>query len=324
MKAYRIEDSANGPRGHLVELSLDDIDEGDVVVRTRFAGINYKDALAGTGKAPIIRRYPCVGGIEAVGQVETSTSDRFKPGDWVIAHGRGIGVSHDGGFAERVRVPADWLVHLPAGLSPREAAVLGVAGHSAALAVHKMEAAGLTPESGPVAVTGATGGVGSLAVAMLAKRGFTVTAVTSKTDRDGFLRGLGAADVRQPPQEPSRKPLEAAEWAGAVDTAGGPQLEWLLRSAAAQGIVTSIGNAAGIGLTTTVLPFILRGVTLIGINSDTPMTLRQTIWDRLAGDLKPADLDGLGREIALEDLPAYMDEMIASKIQGRTLVAFAE
>ena len=323
MKAYRIEDSANGPRGHLVELSLDDIDQGDVVVRTRFAGINYKDALAGTGKAPIIRRYPCVGGIEAVGQVETSTSDRFKPGDWVIAHGRGIGVSHDGGFAERVRVPADWLVHLPAGLSPREAAVLGVAGHSAALAVHKMEAAGLTPESGPVAVTGATGGVGSLAVAMLAKRGFTVTAVTSKTDRDGFLRGLGAADVRQPPQEPSRKPLEAAEWAGA-DTAGGPQLEWLLRSAAAQGIVTSIGNAAGIGLTTTVLPFILRGVTLIGINSDTPMTLRQTIWDRLAGDLKPADLDGLGREIALEVLPAYMDEMIASKIQGRTLVAFAE
>ncbi len=324
MKAYRIEDTENGPRGTVVAMEPDALDAGDVVISTRHAGINYKDALAGTGKAPIIRRYPCNGGIEAVGQVETSASDRFRPGDWVIVHGRGIGVSHDGGFAEKVRVPADWLVRLPDGLTPREAAIFGVAGHSAALAVHKLEELGVTPDRGPIAVTGATGGVGSLAVGMLARRGFSVTAISSKTDQEAFLRGLGASAVRTPPAEETRKPLEGAEWAGAVDTVGGPQLEWLLRTTAPQGVVTAIGNAAGIGLKTTVLPFILRGVTLAGINSDTPMELRQLIWNRMAGDLKPDGLDALGREIALEALPAYMDEMIAGRIHGRTLVTFAD
>lgn len=322
MRAYRITETEAGPRGAIVDVSLDALDAGEVVVRTRYAGVNYKDALAGTGKAPIIRRYPCIGGIEAVGEVETSESAAFKPGDLVIVHGRGIGVSHDGGFCERLRVPADWVVHLPQGLSPREAAVLGVAGHSAALAVHKMEHLGLAPANGPVAVTGATGGVGSLAVAMLARRGFKVVAITSKSDQEAFLKGLGAAEVRPAPEGESRKPLEGAEWAGAIDTAGGPQLEWLLRTAALQGVVCSIGNAAGIGLKTTVLPFILRGVTLIGINADTPMPLRAEIWGRLAGDLKPPGLDGIGREITLDALPGYMDQMVAGKTHGRTLVAF--
>jgi len=322
MKAYRIRETDEGPRGALVDVGLDELDAGAVVVRTHYAGVNYKDALAGTGKAPIIRRYPCIGGIEAAGEVETSDSPAFKPGDRVIVHGRGIGVSHDGGFCERLRVPADWIVHLPEGLTTREAAVLGVAGHSAALAVHKMELLGLRPENGPVAVTGATGGVGSLALAMLARRGFTVVAVTSKTDQEAYLKGLGASEVRPAPEGESRKPLEGAEWAGAIDTAGGPQLEWLLRTAALQGVVASIGNAAGIALKTTVLPFILRGVTLIGINADTPMPLRAEIWGRLADDLKPAGLDSLGREIPLEALPGYMEEMIAGKIHGRTLVAF--
>ena len=322
MKAYRIEETPNGPRGALTDLALDALDAGEVVVRTHYAGVNYKDALAGTGKGPIIRRFPCVGGIEAVGEVETSDSPDFKPGDMVIVHGRGLGVSHDGGFAERVRVPASWPVLLPEGLSAREAAVLGVAGHSAALAIHRLEALGLSPDRGTVAVTGATGGVGSLAVAMLAGLGYSVTAVSSKADREPFLRGLGATAVRQPPEAGSSKPLEPALWAAGIDTAGGPQLEWLLRTTSQGGAVASIGNAAGIGLNTTVLPFILRGISLVGIVSDTEMALRQALWQRLGSDLKPAGLGEIGHDISLDALPGYLDEMIAGRIQGRALVAF--
>lgn len=325
MKAYRIAETPDGPRGALVETSPDALDAGEVVIRTRYAGVNYKDALAGTGKAPIVRRYPCIGGIEAVGTVETSDSPDFQPGDSVIVHGRGLGVSHDGGLAERVRVPAAWPVPLPDGLSMREAAVLGVAGHSAALAIHRLEALGLAPENGPVAVTGATGGVGSLAVSMLAGLGYSVTAVSSKAGQEeAFLRGLGASDVRRPPEPGRAKPLEAAEWAAAIDTAGGPQLEWLLRTTKPGGAIAAIGNAAGIALNTTVLPFILRAITLVGILSDTEMPLRRALWQRLGSDLKPAGLDGIGRDIPLEALPAYLDEMIAGRIHGRTLVAFPD
>ena len=322
MRAYRIEETAEGPRGRLVEVETDDLDAGDVVLRVHHAGVNYKDALAGTGRAPIVRRYPCIGGIEAVGEVEESADPAFRPGDRVIAHGRGLGVQHDGGFCERLRCPGRWLVPLPAGLSLREAAALGVAGHSAALAVDRLERLGVAPDAGPVAVTGASGGVGALGVAMLARRGFAVTAVTSKPDRADWLRRLGAAEVVAPPQ-PSRRPLERAQWAGAIDAAGGSQLEWLLRTAAPGAAVAAIGNAAGIELATTVLPFILRGVTLTGINADTPPETRRRIWDRLAGDLKPDGLDELARDIALGDLPAFMEEMVAGRTTGRTLIRFA-
>lgn len=321
MRAYRIDETEDGPRGRLVEVELGDLDPSEVVVRTSYAGINYKDALAGTGRAPIVRRYPCIGGIEAVGEVEESASASFRPGDRVIAHGRGLGVSHDGGFCERLRLAADWLVPLSDGLSLREAATLGVAGHSAALAVDRMERMGVTPTSGPVAVTGSTGGVGSLAVGMLARRGFAVTAVTSKPERSDWLRSLGAAEVIAPP-EPSGKPLEGARWAGAVDAAGGPQLEWLLRTAGNGAVIAAIGNAAGIALGTSVLPFILRGVTLTGINADTPSDLRRHIWKRLAGDLKPGGLEQLAEEIPIEDLPRFMQDMVAARTIGRTLVAF--
>jgi len=320
MKAYRIEQDGKLGRGAIVEMARDALDAGDVTIRTRHAGVNYKDALAGLGGAPIIRRYPCNGGIEAVGRISESTDARFAPGDRVIVHGRGIGVSHDGGFAEYLRVPGDWVLPLPEGLSPLEAATLGVAGYSAALAVDRLEALGVTPARGPVLVSGATGGVGSLAVAMLARRGFGVTALSSKPD-DGFLRGLGAQEVIALP-EPSGKPLDREHWAGGIDAAGGPVLEWMLRTTQAGGVVASIGNAAGIALNTTVLPFILRGVTLTGINADSEMPLRRRIWDRLASDLKPEGLEGMAHRIALADLPAYMAEMLAGRITGRTLVSF--
>jgi len=322
MKAYRIDRTDEGPRGRLVDIPLDQLDQGEVVVRVLYSGINYKDALAGTGQAPIIRRYPCVGGIEAVGEVVDSDSEAFRPGDLVIAHGRGLGVSHDGGFAEFLRAPADWLVALPGGLTPREAATLGVAGHSAALAVDRIENLGVTPEQGPIAVTGATGGVGILAIGMLARRGFRVTAVSGKADAEDFLRSHGATEVLRPPGEPGGKPLEAALWAGAVDAAGGPVLEWLLRTAANGAVVTSIGNAAGITLHTTVLPFILRGVSLVGINADSPPPLRRRIWSRLATDLKPDGLAELAEEIPIESLPGVLGSMIAGRTKGRTLVAF--
>lgn len=322
MKAYRIEQHGKLGRGAIVEMARDALDAGDVTVRTHHAGVNYKDALAGLGGAPIIRRYPCNGGIEAVGRVCESTDARFDPGDWVIVHGRGIGVSHDGGFAEFLRVPGDWVLPLPQGLSPLEAATLGVAGYSAALAVDRLEALGVTPGRGPVLVSGATGGVGSLAVAMLVRRGFGVTALSSKPD-DGFLRGLGAQQVITLPK-PSGKPLDREHWAGGIDAAGGPVLEWMLRTTQVGGVVASIGNAAGIALNTTVLPFILRGVTLTGINADSEMPLRRRIWARLANDLKPEGLGGLAHRIALADLPDYMAEMLAGRITGRTLVSFED
>jgi len=322
VKAYRIEQDGKLGRGAIVEMEAAALDAGDVTIRTRFAGVNYKDALAGLGGAPIIRRYPCNGGIEAVGQVSESRDARFAPGAWVIVHGRGIGVSHDGGFAETLRVPGDWVLPLPMGLSPLEAATLGVAGYSAALAVDRMEGMGLAPGAGPVVVSGATGGVGSLAVAMLARRGYAVSAVSGKPD-DGFLRGLGAQEVLALP-EPSSRPLEEARWAGGIDAAGGPLLEWMLRTTQAGGVVASIGNAAGIALNTTVLPFILRGVTLTGINSDSEMPLRRRIWARLADDLKPQGLDAMAHQIALSALPAFMAQMLERRITGRTLVTFPE
>lgn len=322
MKAYRIEQAGRLGRGAVVEMDRAALDAGDVTVRVSYAGVNYKDALAGLGGAPVIRRYPCNGGIEAVGTVSESNDPRFSSGDLVIVHGRGIGVSHDGGFAEYLRVPGDWVLPLPEGLSALEAATLGVAGYSAALAIDRLETLGLTPGGGPVLVSGATGGVGSLAVAMLAGRGFSVSALSSKPD-EGFLRGLGAREVIALP-EPSGKPLEREQWAGGIDAAGGPVLEWMLRTTAHGGAIASIGNAAGITLNTTVLPFILRGVTLTGINSDSEMPLRRRIWARLADDLKPEGLGGMARQITLDNLPDYMAEMLAGRITGRTLVTFRE
>ncbi len=321
--AYRIFDEDGRVGGRIVELDVDDLDQGDVLIRTRYAGVNYKDALAGTGRAKVLRRYPCVGGIEAVGTVAASRSGQFREGDAVIVHGRGIGVAHDGGFSSYLRVPADWVLALPTGLTMLEAATLGVAGHTAAIAIDAMEVNGLRPDRGPVAVTGGTGGVASLAIDMLDGLGYEVTAVSRKPDADEYLRKLGARQV-MPTPEPAApaKPLERAIWAGAVDSAGGHVLGWLLRTMAPNGTVASFGNAAGVDLHTTVLPLILRGVRLLGINADTEMPYRRAIWERLATDLKPRHLSDIVTTIALQELPDLMIGMIEGRTRGRHVVAF--
>ncbi len=323
-RAYRLSAEPDGSsRGQIVDTCLDELDAGDLVIKTAFAGVNYKDALAGNGVAKVMQRLPCIGGIEAVGRVISSTSKDFAVGDAVVVHGRGIGVKHDGGLAEYVRVPAEWVVHIPAGLSLLEAATLGVGGHTAAIAIDMMEANGLSPERGPVAVTGASGGVASLAIDMLAGRGYEVVAVTRRRESEAYLRKLGASRIVATPEKSERgKALEAGQWAGAIDTTGGHVLSWLLRTMKPHGTVATCGNTAGIELQTTVLPFILRGVRLLGIEGNTEIPYRKKIWDREASDLRPRHLSYIGGVITLEELPALFDRMIAGQSRGRQVVAF--
>lgn len=309
--------------GSLTTLRREDLDAGEVLLRVCYSGINYKDALAATGAGKIIRRFPCVGGIDMAGVVEESSDPRFRPGDEVIATSFDIGVSHHGGFAEFARVRGDWVVKLPQGLSLFESMALGTAGFTAALGVVRMEACGLTPEGGPVIVTGATGGVGGLAIDMMAGRGYEVVALTGKASEREYLTGLGASAIRLRDEIDFDKvrPLEGAEWAGAVDNVGGQILHWVLAGMKLGGTVASIGNAADFRINTTVFPFILRGVSLLGIDSaNTGFPLRQQVWDRLASDLKPRHLARVTREISLDELPAAFDDFIAGKVKGRTVV----
>ena len=276
MKAYRLEADGKLSRGRIVDMGEDELSPGDTLVRTLYSGINYKDALAGRGAAPIARKLPINCGIEAVGRIVESADPEFEPGQMVIAHGMGLGVDRDGGMAEYLRANADWLVPLPDGLSPRQAATLGVARFSVGLAVDRLEALGVQPADGPIAVTGASGGVGNHAVAILAKRGFEVVAISAKEDARQHLIALGASDFRKPP-EASDRLLEEGVWAGAIDAVGGGVLSWLLRSSKAGAVVASIGNAGGNLLSTSVIPFILRGITLTGINANAPRALRRRI-----------------------------------------------
>ncbi|GAB3684765.1 YhdH/YhfP family quinone oxidoreductase [Salinisphaera aquimarina] len=319
-KALRVLEQGRFGKGSIVDTSLDELDPGDVVIKTSYAGVNYKDALAAMGAGPIIRRYPCIGGIEVVGEVTDCEGTRFKPGDRVIVHGRGLGVSHDGGFSEYVRVPEDWVLELPEGLDMREAAALGVAGHTAAIAIDVMEHNGLMPANGPVAVTGATGGVASLSINMLSNLGYDVVAVSRKQDSHDYLKNLGAARVLAAPDnngDATIKPLEKGEWAGAVDSVGGPVLAWLLRSMMDSGVVASFGNAAGIDVQTTVLPFILRGVRLLGVNANTAMPYRRAIWQRLASDLKPSHVQDIATWIEFGQLEQAMQSLIQGTARGR-------
>jgi len=307
----------------VVKMAPAELSLGDVVFRSAYSSVNYKDALAATGAGRIIRSFPRVGGIDATGVVESSSDPRFHAGDEVICTSYEFGVSHDGGFAQYCRVPADWVVPLPKGLTLREAAALGVAGYTAGLAVELLELNGMTPNNGKVLVNGATGGVATLAIDMLSKLGYHVVAVTGKDEEHGFLRELGAAEVlsRQKLDLGSR-PLEKATWAAAFDSVGGEQLAWLTRTMQSEGLIASFGNAGGIDFKTTVLPFILRGVRLIGVNSgETPMPLRRKIWGRLASDLKPRRLAAIAHDITLEALPAYFDKMLKGQIRGRAVVS---
>jgi NADPH2:quinone reductase len=321
-KALRIFSENDKVSGRVVELTLDELSAGEVVFKAAFSSVNYKDALAATGAGRIIRSFPRVGGIDAVGTVESSSDSRFKPGEKVICTSYEFGVSHDGGFAQYCRVPADWVVPLPGGLTLHEAATLGVAGYTAGLAVELLQLNGMAPANGKVLVNGATGGVATLAIDILAKLGYHVVAVTGKDAEHDFLKKLGAREVLSRHKlETGTRPLEKSLWAAAFDSVGGEQLAWLTRTMQPDGVIASFGNAGGIELKTTVLPFILRGVRLIGVNSgDTPMPLRRKIWNRLGADLKPRHLADIGHMIALEDLSGYIDRMLKGQIRGRAVV----
>ncbi|QDF98585.1 oxidoreductase [Azoarcus sp. DD4] len=323
-KAFLIEQAEDKKvQGRLTTLSADQLDAGEVLIRVHYSSINYKDALAATGAGKIIRRFPCVGGIDLAGVVVESADSRFKPGDKVIATSFDIGVAHHGGYAELARVPANWVVPLPAGLDLFEAMALGTAGFTAALGIVRMEDNGLAPANGPVLVTGATGGVGGLAIDMLASLGYHVVALTGKESEAGYLKMLGASDIklRSSIDLDKVRPLEGALWAGAVDNVGGQVLHWVLATMKQAGTVASIGNAASFNLDTTVFPFILRGVSLLGVDSGyIGFPTRQRVWDRLATDLKPRHLAAITRTISLDELPGAFDAFIKGQVKGRTVV----
>ncbi len=323
-RAFLIDQDENRKvAGSMATLTAEQLDRGEVTIRVHYSSINYKDALAATGTGKIIRRFPCVGGIDLSGEVVESSDARFKPGDAVIATSFDIGVAHHGGYAEYARVPADWVVPLPAGLNLFEAMALGTAGFTAALGIFRMEQNGLKPGNGPVIVTGATGGVGGLAIDMLAQLGYHVVALTGKPAESDYLKMLGAAEIKLRSEIDFDKvrPLEAAQWAGAVDNVGGQILHWVLATMQQAGTVASIGNAASFNINTTVFPFILRGVSLLGIDSGyTGFPTRQSVWERLGTDLKPAHLGAVTRTIAFDELPGAFDAFIRGEAKGRTVV----
>ncbi|CAB1369693.1 oxidoreductase [Denitratisoma oestradiolicum] len=306
-------------------VQMDDaqLDPGEVSIRVAYSDVNYKDALSATGAGKIIRRFPCVGGIDLSGTVTDSSDGRFRVGDEVLCTSYDLGVAHHGGYAERARVPADWVVKLPAGLSLFDAMAYGTAGFTAALAVVRMEANGLTPASGPVLVTGATGGVGSVAIAILAKLGYRVVALTGKAEETEYLKGLGAAEVmlRSSLDLGRIKPLDKAIWAGAVDNLGGPVLAWLASTMQIGGTLASVGLAADTALNTTVMPFILRGVSLLGVDSvNCPMPQRAEVWRRLASDMHPDQLSAMTRCIEFSQLPDVFEAFLQARVKGRTVV----
>jgi len=320
--AFRVFDDDGRVSGRIVRLSLDDLGPGAVVIKAAWSSVNYKDALAATGAGKIMRRFPLVGGVDVAGTVESSTDARFTAGDPVLVTGYDLGVAHDGGYAGYVRVPAEWVVPVPSGLSLFDTMAIGTAGFTAALSLVEMERNGLAPAKGPVVVTGATGGVGSIAVQCLAARGYEVTAFTGKPQEEEYLRALGARHIlaREGLQMGTR-PLEKAAWAGAIDSVGGVTLAWLTRTTMYGGCIASCGLTGGTDLQTTVMPFILRGVKLLGIDSVMcPMPTRLEVWRRLATDLKPARLADIAHEITLEGLPSAFDALLNGRVRGRYVV----
>ncbi len=325
-KAFRIDREDKQIMAGFQTISLDDLTEGEVVIKVSWSGINYKDALAGTGKGQILRRFPLNGGIDLAGKVSSSRDPRYKEGDAVLVCGCGLSETADGGYAEYARVCADCVVPIPTGMSERDAMGIGTAGFTSALAVMRMEQMGQNPDLGPVIVTGATGGVGSFAIDMLAAKDYDITAFTGKTEHHDYLKALGANEfIDRHSFEMSGRPLDKALWGGAVDSVGGETLAWLCSTVKPFGNIASIGLAGGYKLETTVMPFILRGVSLIGINSiEMPTEMRNRAWERLGDDLKPRHLDKIvTREIAFDELPEAFDGYLSASILGRTVVRIA-
>jgi acrylyl-CoA reductase (NADPH) len=307
-------------------MTIAELDAGEVVVRVAYSCVNYKDALAATGAGKVIRRFPCIGGIDMSGTVIESSDARFRKGDAVIATSYDLGVSRDGGFAEYARVPADWIVSMPKGMTLFEAMALGTAGYTAALGIVRMEQNGLKPANGPIVVSGATGGVGSIATDILSRLGYSVTALTGKGSETDYLKGLGAREVmlRSGIDFSKIKPIDKAMWAGAVDNLGGEVLSWLMSTMQQSGTIACIGNASNFNFSATVFPLILRGVSLLGIDSGyTPMPLRAEVWRRLSTDMKPAHLKDLTVTIPFEELSGAFDKLIKGQMRGRYVVDMA-
>ncbi|MES1944015.1 quinone oxidoreductase, YhdH/YhfP family protein [Salinisphaera sp. PC39] len=324
MRALRIHKTDDGSEARLQDVALDELTAGEVVIAARYSSVNYKDALAVTGKGKILRRFPLNGGIDVAGVVESSEDDRFAPGDEVLVTGYAMSEERDGGYAEYVRIPADCVVPRPKELSLFQCMALGTAGFTAGFAFRRLRENRQAPEQGPILVTGATGGVGSFAVDILSNAGYEVVAATRKTDTAGdYLRGLGAAEVISPEAvEDDGKPLSGARWGGAVDNVGGALLERVVKQVVPFGNIAAIGLAGGVGLKTTVLPFILRGVSLVGIHSvECPMDWRREIWADLAGPHRPANLDSVVKQtVGLRDLKEVCESMLAGETLGRTVV----
>ncbi len=326
-RAYRIDEQDGEIVAGFQELSIDDLTEGNVIVRVSHSTINYKDALAATGTGRILRRYPLNGGIDLAGVVVSSEDEAFQPGTEVLVNGCGLSETVDGGYSEYARIDSKSLVEIPDGMTPVQAMQIGTAGYTAALAIHRMEQNGQTPDMGPVIVTGATGGVGSMAIDMLSARGYEVAAVTGKAAEEAYLRKIGASRILLRDQlDLGKRPLEKSLWAGAIDNLGGDYLAWLTRTMNYGGNIASIGLAASPALHTTVLPFILRGVCLLGINSvETPRDLRRAVWARIGNDLRPQHLDAIGhRSISFDELPGEFQAFIDGQVTGRVIVTISE
>lgn len=327
-RAFRIHrDNQGSIHAGLESLCLNDLSEGDTVIRVLWSSINYKDALAATGKGRILRRYPLNGGIDAAGVIESSSDPELKPGDPVLVHGHELSQTCDGGYSEYLRVPSEWVVPRPDGLTLRECMILGTAGFTAALALQQLELNGLTTNSGPVAISGATGGVGSCALDLLSGLGYETVAITRREEHRGYLESIGASAILMAADiEDGKRPMESARWAAAIDNVGGGLLSWLLRTTHPWGSVASIGMAGDTGLNMTVMPFILRGVNLIGITSAAcPIELRRSVWKKLGLEWKPGRLEQiLQRTVNLEQLPDECERMIAGRAQGRTIVKIGE
>lgn len=325
-RAFRIHNDAKGYRAGIESIALDTLSPGEVVIKVAHSSVNFKDALAGTGQGKILRQFPMNGGIDVAGYVVASTDARFREGDAVLCTGSGLSETRDGGYSVYARLPAQWTIPLPPGMTLRESMILGTAGFTAALSLYRMEQNEQRPEMGPIVVTGASGGVGSLALAILDKAGYEAHAITGKIDQFDWLIGLGAKQcIARQELYWGQRPLETSRWAGAIDNVGSEMLAGLTRVIHPYGNIASCGLTAGHDLATTVMPFIIRGVSLLGIASaGTARTTRERIWERLADDWKPARLDAVcTREVTLDELPTVFGGMLAGGSLGRTLVNIA-
>lgn len=321
--AFRIHAKKEFEHAGIEELCIDDLSAGDVLIKIEYSSINYKDALAGSGKGKILRQSPLNGGIDLAGVVVSSTSSLYAPGQHVLANGSGLGEVHDGGYSEYARLPEDWVVPMPDGLDSRSAMILGTAGFTAGLALKRLVDNNQLPEHGPVLVTGATGGVGSFAVQLLSQHNYKVVAMTRKEHQHGYLESLGA-DVIIHPDEIQRDelPLHKGRWGGAIDNLGGDTLSWLTKCVKPWGNIVSIGMAGGVSVNTTTMPFILRGVSLLGVTSAAcPQPLRKQVWSRLGREWLPRDLETVcAGEVSLDGLPETFNKVLAGKHTGRYIV----